>query len=91
MIMARAQLGVGFDEFLDRLVKAVSMTSYLIGIGKAPGICGHHRRGRLLPGLPHQGWRRRCRPPHHTRRRSLDFLVIVADALFSIAFSALDL
>ena len=36
MIMARAQLGVGFANFLDRLDKAVSLTSYLIGIGKAP-------------------------------------------------------
>src|ERR1019366_2884761 len=32
MIMARAQLGVGFGEFLDRFVKAVSITAYLIGI-----------------------------------------------------------
>jgi phospholipid/cholesterol/gamma-HCH transport system permease protein len=36
MIMARAQLGVGFGEFLDRFVKAVSITAYLIGICKAP-------------------------------------------------------
>ncbi|HEX5698847.1 MAG TPA: MlaE family lipid ABC transporter permease subunit, partial [Rhodoferax sp.] len=36
MIMAKVQLGVGFGEFLDRLVKAVSITSYLVGIGKAP-------------------------------------------------------
>ena len=36
MLMARAQLGVGFGEFLDRFVKAVSITSYLIGICKAP-------------------------------------------------------
>ena len=36
MIMARAQLGVGFTEFLDRFVKAVSITAYMVGIGKAP-------------------------------------------------------
>ncbi|MEO8122233.1 MAG: MlaE family lipid ABC transporter permease subunit, partial [Rhodoferax sp.] len=36
MIMARSQLGVGFGEFLDRFVKAVSVTSCLVGIGKAP-------------------------------------------------------
>ncbi len=32
MIMARAKLGVGFEEFLDRFVKAVSMNSYLIAV-----------------------------------------------------------
>jgi ABC transport permease subunit len=36
MLMARAQLGVGFGEFLDRFVKAVSVTAYLVGICKAP-------------------------------------------------------
>ena len=36
MIMAQAQLGVGFSDFLDRFVKAVSVTALMIGIGKAP-------------------------------------------------------
>ncbi len=36
MVMARAQLGVSFAEFLDRFAKAISVTSYMIGIGKAP-------------------------------------------------------
>ncbi len=72
MIMARAQLGVGFDEFLDRLVKAVSMTSYLIGIGKAPVFAADHRGGRLLSGLSHQRRRRQRRPPDHAQRRAVD-------------------
>ena len=35
MILASTQLGVSFGEFLDRMVKAVSITSYWVGIGKA--------------------------------------------------------
>src|SRR6185436_6482603 len=36
MIMARAQLGVGFEEFLDRFVKAIDLSTCLLGVGKAP-------------------------------------------------------
>ena len=36
MLMARAQLGVSFHEFLARFPHAVSTTSYLVGVGKAP-------------------------------------------------------
>ena len=91
MIMARAQLGVGFGEFLDRLVKAVSITSYLIGIGKAPvfaaiiAVVGCFQGFRTRGGADSVG--------RQTTRAVVQsiFLVIVADALFSIAFSALDL
>lgn len=34
--MAQAQLGVGYVKFLDRLVKAVTVRDYLIGVLKAP-------------------------------------------------------
>ena len=91
MIMARAQLGVGFGEFLDRLVKAVSITSYLIGIGKAPvfaaiiAVVGCFQGFRTKGGAESVG--------RQTTRSVVQsiFLVIVADALFSVAFSALDL
>ena len=43
MLMARAQLDVGFPEFLDRFTKAVSVTAYLIGICKAPVPCAKRR------------------------------------------------
>ncbi len=91
MIMARAQLGVGFGEFLDRFVKAVSITAYLIGICKAPvfaaiiAVVGCFQGFRTKGGADGVG-----------RQTTLSvvqsiFLVIVADGLFSIAFSALDL
>jgi len=91
MIMARAQLGVGFGDFLDRFVKAVSITSYLIGIGKAPvfaaiiAVVGCFQGFRTKGGAESVG--------RQTTRSVVQsiFLVIVADALFSIAFSALEL
>ena len=91
MIMARAQLGVGYGEFLDRMVKAVSITSYLIGIGKAPvfaaiiAVVGCFQGFRTKGGADSVG--------RQTTRSVVQsiFLVIVADALFSVAFSALDL
>ncbi|HVB48527.1 MAG TPA: ABC transporter permease, partial [Burkholderiales bacterium] len=36
MVMARAQVGVTFSAFLDRLGHAMTLSSYLTGIGKAP-------------------------------------------------------
>lgn len=91
MIMARSQLGVGFGEFLDRFVKAVSVTSYLVGVGKAPvfafiiAVVGCFQGFRTHGGADSVG--------RQTTRSVVQsiFLVIVADALFSIAFSALDI
>lgn len=91
MIMARAQLGVGFSEFLDRFVKAVSITAYMVGIGKAPvfaaiiAVVGCFQGFRTKGGADSVG--------RQTTRSVVQsiFLVIVADGLFSVAFSALDL
>jgi phospholipid/cholesterol/gamma-HCH transport system permease protein len=91
MIMARAQLDVGFAEFLDRFVKAVSLTSYWVGIAKAPvfaaivTVIGCFQGFRTRGGADSVG--------RQTTRSVVQsiFLVIVADALFSVAFSALDL
>ncbi len=91
MIMSRAQLGVGFGEFLDRFAKAVSVTAYLVGICKAPvfaviiAVVGCFQGFRTQGGADSVG--------RQTTRSVVQsiFLVIVADALFSVAFSALDL
>jgi phospholipid/cholesterol/gamma-HCH transport system permease protein len=91
MIMARAQLDVGFGEFIDRFVKAVGLSAYLIGICKAPvfaaiiAIVGCFQ-GFLTKGGADGVGRQTTRAVVHAI-----VLVIVADALFSIAFSALDL
>jgi phospholipid/cholesterol/gamma-HCH transport system permease protein len=91
MLMARAQLGVGFGDFLDRFAKAVSVTAYLTGICKAPvfaaiiAVVGCFQGFRTHGGADSVG--------RQTTRAVVQsiFLVIVADALFSVAFSALEL
>jgi phospholipid/cholesterol/gamma-HCH transport system permease protein len=91
MIMARAQLDVGYMEFLDRLVNAVDIPAYLIGIGKAPvfaiiiAMVGCFQGFRTSGGADSVG--------RQTTRSVVQaiFLVILADALFSILFSILDL
>jgi len=91
MLMANAQLGVGYVDFLDRFVKAVSPTAFLIGIGKAPvfaviiALVGCFQGFRTEGGADSVG--------RQTTRSVVQaiFLVVVADALFSILFSLLDL
>jgi phospholipid/cholesterol/gamma-HCH transport system permease protein len=91
MLMAHTQLDVGFPEFLDRFTKAVSVTAYLIGIGKAPVFAGIIAVVGCFQGFRAQGGADSV--GRQTTRSVVQaiFLVIVADALFSIAFSALDL
>jgi phospholipid/cholesterol/gamma-HCH transport system permease protein len=91
MIMARAKLGVGFEEFLERFVNAIELPTYLLGIGKAPvfaviiAVVGCFQGFRTRGGADGVG--------RQTTRSVVQaiFLVIVADALFSILFSILDL
>jgi phospholipid/cholesterol/gamma-HCH transport system permease protein len=91
MLMARVQLAVSYVEFLERFVKTVSVTAYLIGVGKAPVFAtiivsiGCFQGFRTHGGADSVG--------RQTTRSVVQsiFLVIVADALFSVAFSALDL
>ena len=91
MIMARAQLGVSFSTFVDRLDEAVSLTSLLIGVGKAPVFAAII----ALVGC-YQGFRVSGSAESVGRQTTVSvvqsiFLVILADALFSIAFSWLDI
>ena len=89
MIMAKTQLGVGYNEFLDRFVYAVSPTSLMVGIGKSPVfaaiivIIGCYQGFRTTGGAQSVG--------EQTTRSVVQsiFLVVVADALFSIGFSTL--
>lgn len=91
MVMARAQLDVGFNEFLERLVKAVSITDFTIGLGKAPvfaaiiALVGCFQGFRTRGGADSVG--------RQTTRAVVQSIVLVisADGLFSVAFSALGL
>ena len=91
MLMGRAQLGVGYVEFLDRFVKAVGTATFLVGIGKAPVFAA------IIATIGcFQGFRTKGGADSVGRQTTLSvvqsiFFVIVADALFSIAFSVLDL
>lgn len=91
MVMARAQLDVGFSTFLDRLDDAVTLKSYLIGVGKAPVFA-------VIIALVgcYQGFRVTGSADSVGRQTTVSvvqaiFLVIVVDALFSIIFSWLGL
>lgn len=89
MVMAQTQLGVGYGEFADRFAKAVSPTAYFVGLAKAPvfaaliAVIGCFQGFQTRGGADAVG--------RHTTRSVVQsiFAVIVADALFSVAFSAL--
>jgi phospholipid/cholesterol/gamma-HCH transport system permease protein len=91
MVMARVQLGVGFDTFIDRLQEAVSLKSYLIGIGKAPVFAVIIAIVGCYQGLQVGGSAESVGRQTTVSVVQSIFLVIVADALFSIAFSMLEL
>jgi len=91
MVMARAQLDVGYTTFIDRLDDAVSLTSFMIGVGKAPvfaviiALVGCYQGFQVNGSAESVG--------RQTTKSVVQaiFLVILADALFSIAFSWLDI
>ena len=91
MLTARAQLDVSLFDFIGRLVKAVEMTTYTVGLGKAfvfafiITMIGCFQGFRTKGGADNVG--------RQTTRSVVQsiFLVIVADALFSILFSILEI
>jgi phospholipid/cholesterol/gamma-HCH transport system permease protein len=91
MLMARTQLGLTFDVFLDRLDEAIVMSTYLTGLSKAPvfamiiALVGCHRGFQTAGSADSVG-----RQTTIAVVQSI-FLVIVTDALFSIVFNRLDL
>ncbi len=95
MLMAKVQLDVGFGEFLDRFVKAVSPTTYLVGLAKAPVFAAVIAVVGCFQGFQTKavGGGGADSVGRQTTRSVVQsiFLVIVADALFSVAFSALKL
>lgn len=87
MIMARSKLDVSFGVFIDRLGDAVSLSSFLTGIVKAPVFAAII----ALVGC-FQGFQVGGSADSVGRQTTLSvvqaiFLVIVADALFSVVFN----
>jgi len=87
MVMARAQLGVSFGTFVDRLDEAVTLTSFLIGIGKAPVFAAIIALVGCYQGLRVSGSADSVGRQTTVSVVQSIFLVILTDALFSIAFS----
>ena len=91
MITANVQLGIGPREFLDRFGRFVPLSSFLVGVGKAfvfaviIAVVGCFQGFRTRGSAESVG--------RQTTRAVVEsiFLVIVADALFSVAFSQLKL
>lgn len=89
MLIAKVSLGVNVTDFLDRFPQAVSLTHYLIGIGKAPifaaviAIVGCYQGFQVKGGAEVVGER------VTTSVVQAIFLVIVVDAVFSILFNLL--
>lgn len=91
MLMAKSQLDIGYSEFIERFNKAIELRTFLVGVGKAPVfaliivIVGCFQGFQTRGGADSVG--------RQTTRSVVQaiFLVIVADSLFSVVFSALDL
>jgi phospholipid/cholesterol/gamma-HCH transport system permease protein len=91
MIIAQNQLNVSFTDFLDRFDEAVTMSSFLAGLGKAPIFAAII----ALVGC-FQGFRVSGSADSVGRQTTVSvvqaiFLVIVFDALFSVILSWLNI
>jgi phospholipid/cholesterol/gamma-HCH transport system permease protein len=87
MAMSRSELGVSFEDFLDRFAQAVRLADYLVGVGKAPVFAAVI----ALVGC-HQGFQVSGDAESVGRRTTVSvvqsiFAIIVVDALFSVVFS----
>jgi phospholipid/cholesterol/gamma-HCH transport system permease protein len=88
-LMVVLTLDVSFTQFVERLHEAVTLTTFWVGLVKAPvfgfaiALTGCREGLKVTGSAESVG--------HHTTRAVVIsiFLVIVADALFSILFSAL--
>ncbi len=91
MIMARSKLDVSFGAFLERLDEAISLSSYVTGVSKAPvfamiiALVGCYRGFQVTGSAESVGQQTTMSVVQSI------FLVIVTDALFSVVFNWLDL
>ncbi len=89
MVMASAQLDIAFGTFIERLQAALSVDSFLVGVGKAPVFAA------VIATLGcYQGFRVSGSAESVGRRTTVSVVqsilaVIVIDAAFSVAFSYL--
>lgn len=91
MVMAQALLDVSFTDFLERVPRVVTLTSFLLGVGKAPVFAAII----ALVGC-YQGFHVRGGADSVGRQTTVSvvqsiFLVIAADALFSVVLGGIGL
>ena len=91
MLMAAAKLGVDPDGFLERLPHAVDVTTLMLGIGKAPVFAAIIVLVGCFQGLRTRGGADSVGAQTTRAVVQSIFMVIVADAAFSIVFSMLHL
>jgi phospholipid/cholesterol/gamma-HCH transport system permease protein len=89
MVMARSQLGIGFGEFADRFGQVMQGSALLIGVGKACVFALIIAAVGCFQGLRTSGSADSVGRQTTQAVVQAIFLVIVADALFSVAFNLL--
>ena len=91
MVMARSQLGISFTEFVDRFGRVMQGSALLIGVGKALVFAVIIVLVGCFQGLRTAGGADSVGRQTTAAVVQAIFLVIVADALFSVAFNVLEL
>ena len=87
MLMARSKLDVSFDVFLHRLGDAIHLSSFMTGIAKAPVFAAIIALVGCFQGLQVGGSADSVGRQTTVSVVQSIFLVIVADALFSVVFN----
>jgi len=91
MLMARTQLNLTFEVFLQRLDEAIVMSTYLTGLSKAPVFAMIIALVGCFRGFETAGSADSVGTQTTISVVQAIFLVIVTDAIFSIVFNLLDL
>ena len=91
MVMARLQLGIGYAEFIERFGRVMQGSALLLGIGKSLVFALVIASIGCFQGLRTGGSADSVGRQTTLSVVQASFLVIVIDALFSIAFNLLEL
>jgi len=89
MVIAKTMLGIDFKDFLARIPEVVTLTSFMLGIMKAPVFALIITVVGCFQGLRVAGGADSVGRQTTTSVVQAIFLIIVADAIFSIIFSGI--
>jgi phospholipid/cholesterol/gamma-HCH transport system permease protein len=91
MLMAKTELGVDFTQFLNRFEEAIKLSSFLVGLGKAPVFAGIIALVGCFQGFQVGGSAESVGRQTTMSVVQAIFLVIVTDAVFSVVFNWLQI